>query len=1078
MASFTSMSNTMDEDDELFTSILSLCETDNKSLPTEDRNDEECKQDEAEISQSVSLSPIKHATPLRISDVLKNKNESFTDKFTPKRKFGLDLFKSMLHQRRNTSTPLMDRWSLTGKSRIGKRRHDVDVINANLETISEQEFSSDEENTVCCDDDAEKTYDDLLQDLSVLCEKELTEKWGTVKTERPENKIKAEHQISRINLENILLETSKVSWTVKETTKESNKPASSEPGRFTGVNITTQSSLMTKNDSNSFEDADDILGLDDFLGSDDDDDNDYDSLLEDTLFQDDDDTVMYRSVSKVLSSTVQSRSVHKADSVQKMPTYKSITCTTSSSGTANSKPNTSPTHIQSTCSDTSNKGTSLRTNLIPACSAVSTTIKSDLLSKSVASFTLGSPKSVCTLSSLSTDSKAQLSIPASENSTIHSSHSSAFDHNSLHTIPMFENSTIHKAASSVFDHSSLQTISVYENSSRSNCTVVSASATSCMEVASGDNENKEQAMNVDQECVLDSNRLMNVDQECVLDSNINVLGSESVCQDVVSESDRSSQVQETVSESDTLSQDDQKTVSESDQLSQKDEFTLDLSKDSDELDEFLQKEGFKVIDDLKTGSLGGTNVREDQRSLTSQSSVTDAENKLDNKAQEISSNEQNKSFEKESISSATGACASDGLVRKNVNKFPLQNVRSVVDKVVTWQASCSEQNDVDEKGSNSANVSGQKDRKVLPHVQVHPFKTETDTGDSVRPSAKKDVATLEILTEKVDVGETPGVPSHSPSTIVKGKSASCVKIENNTDNDVSCVRIENNMDQNQNIVTPSLYHDYEAERRFIHGENDLMKEVMRKWGSLGIQTPDTNLSFSNRLRKTKPHRPSRLEGQKISTLWIESPDKHLHSKEAKRFRSDVHAQMNNINNLKQQLQDLNKRVREEVDQTMYEFEEKHNALDRVFVQRKHALNAQQQLELCQTRRHINPYMLQCQLLQLRCEHQHQRDQLTYIFNTEMNQLKNDHQEHVHMIRNRFEQRSHQLKSFIEQLANVESAQTDPQYGPHVLTQLVKGPCRSNNRQSSVVTVCLPADIATAIIKEDEIYDVHYVHPKQ
>ncbi|OWF45923.1 uncharacterized protein LOC110456470 [Mizuhopecten yessoensis] len=1056
----------MDQDDELFSSILSLCEDEDAPAGDPEASDTVSTNNEGgsgfalSKDTSISLSPIKHTSPLKMADSLNNNNASFTNKFTPKAKSGLDVFKSMLLNQRKTSTPLMDRWSLTksGRSREGKRRHDIDAISSNLETIAEQELSSDEEQTLRRDEDADTTYDDLLQDLSVLCEKELTERCETVNAEPPENKIKAEHQISRINLDSILQNTSSVAGVVRDNfqTEEGTTAFLSEPGRFTGVNTTTQSSIMALEDSDSFEDADDILGLDEFLESDEED-NDYDSLLEETIFQDDNVTVVPGSVSTVLSSSLNTpSSVHKADSTKKIQTYKCIN-SSSSIGTSNtnsflasSSASVTPTskHVSLSTSTDCVAISSTHTKFTnTTCTDTSASVVSSACTKNLLQSTVPPPTTSENVLSLiptgigKIDNK--LLISSSENSTVNS------------TVSIFENS------------SQLKTISLYENSLKSTCSSEKTLTTSHSEFPDNEDETKEHQM------------------------------------------------------------EEKEDVSDADRLSQEDEFTLDLTKDSDELDEFLHTEGFKVIDDLKNSSLDrerGKNtmktlVKKDQESLMSKCSTggeTEAGNKIDKESdynvldhdiREISprapkqSQTQEIPVEKElckTTSDASDVC--DGLAGQRIKStasdesLTEQTVENVVNKVVSWQASCisSKQHQDDKKvGSNdSKSISPlsshqtvphtltQQDRKALPQVHVHPFKMQAEQKP---PPAASDKSTKISPSEKnckinMTYVETAGVSSADGASKIKTESTlssprdSQKVVENNN--------VVNEVDKNQNIVTPSFYHDYEAERQFIQGENSLMKQVMRKWGSEGIQTPDTNLSFSNRMRKNNPHYQSRLEGQKISTMWIGSKGKHQHYKEVKRFRSDIHSQLNNINNLKQQLQDINRVVRDEIDQSIMDFGEKQNTLDRVFVQRKQALNVQQQLELCQARRHINPHMLQCQLLQLRCEHQHQRDQLAYIFNSEMNQLKNNHQEHVHAIRSRFEQRAQQLKSFIEQLTAVESTQTDPQFGHHVVTHLVKGPCRSNNNISSTVTVCLPADIATAIIKEDEVYDMYYVHTKK
>ena len=75
--------------------------------------------------------------------------------------------------------------------------------------------------------------------------------------------------------------------------------------------------------------------------------------------------------------------------------------------------------------------------------------------------------------------------------------------------------------------------------------------------------------------------------------------------------------------------------------------------------------------------------------------------------------------------------------------------------------------------------------------------------------------------------------------------------------------------ENKNPQQTVMYTDYYAERNCIEEQNELTRLVMQKWSTEGIQCPETNLTFSTYLRQKGNNQGSRLEGSKISTMFVE-----------------------------------------------------------------------------------------------------------------------------------------------------------------------------------------------------------------
>lgn len=274
----------------------------------------------------------------------------------------------------------------------------------------------------------------------------------------------------------------------------------------------------------------------------------------------------------------------------------------------------------------------------------------------------------------------------------------------------------------------------------------------------------------------------------------------------------------------------------------------------------------------------------------------------------------------------------------------------------------------------------------------------------------------------------------------------------------------------------------------IEPASDKMKEVMMRWNSKDIPKPDTNLTYAYRAREHLGLPYGQLEGHHLSTLEktnkLESSGEQPPAKRQK--MGNVTPMCNAKAYLEAQIRELTVIEHNNADEILRERKAVLMNMHKEETQRARMLFMQQDLEIRQLRAqaHYNGLMINSpfynvQLLQLRQEHEHQKCRLKGMYKEKVEERHRFYFQKVNQRNQQYTHRKEQLNCLLNQLQSqpMLDQEKNNRYGPHVTVDLVKGPCVTNHQTSSVVTVCLPADIAAAIIKEDEIYDMFYEHPK-
>lgn len=271
--------------------------------------------------------------------------------------------------------------------------------------------------------------------------------------------------------------------------------------------------------------------------------------------------------------------------------------------------------------------------------------------------------------------------------------------------------------------------------------------------------------------------------------------------------------------------------------------------------------------------------------------------------------------------------------------------------------------------------------------------------------------------------------------------------------------------------------DYEAERKYFKVESREVKDIIKQWGSQGIQDPEINLSYGTNIRVKNRKKKGLLEGSHISCIWLQESvnvEKNWSSplKKKQKLDNEAHTRRD-ILILEQELEDVKFRFDESIkglfQEWLYEKQSMEDGNRRMFQN----LNMRQLMEMKENYfrfRNSNVPLYQMNVVRLHSEHGQQKAEFKSRFNSEMEKLRHIFQRREVDIERNFNHRKGQLKSLIDQIQHVKS---DGKYGHHVTAQFVKGPCRSNNLTKSLVEVYVPADVASCILKEDEIVDSFY-----
>ncbi|XP_062601327.1 myb-like protein X [Saccostrea cucullata] len=388
-------------------------------------------------------------------------------------------------------------------------------------------------------------------------------------------------------------------------------------------------------------------------------------------------------------------------------------------------------------------------------------------------------------------------------------------------------------------------------------------------------------------------------------------------------------------------------------------------------------------------------------------------------------------------------------------------------------------------------VCGTQKRKENDFKETHPKKTKlSDSHDteleekdkrnleSAKPQSDVEYVVINLLDdsesdfEKSDRDEEEATQKRKIETSVLDNKAKvptiCVSpLVKHTDESAEDAR------DSQDKGDEEKYHtqlNYEAEKSYLKSENELTRSVMRKWNSNGIHNPDKNLTHATTLRKKANGMKGRLEGFHLSTLHGDSNGADPYMKSHVNTRSLAE----NINKLRMDMNDLEHYYYNRLLEMKCIFHAKmDDQIDRNRNRIRH-LRIQQEMEARAVHyQHFDLMIKQCKLMQLKMDHQAQMNHMKCVAFSEEQAVQDEYSQKVQLERMRYEEQHNKLSSLVNQLTQREFEGKDDQFGPHIMVDLIKAPCRDNNESKSLVSVCLPLDIANAMIKEDEVYERFY-----
>ena len=534
-----------------------------------------------------------------------------------------------------------------------------------------------------------------------------------------------------------------------------------------------------------------------------------------------------------------------------------------------------------------------------------------------------------------------------------------------------------------------------------------------------------------------------------------------------------------------------------------DEFEFNASEDNSEITSFLEQEGFTVIDetDEDKSDRGYPSPRKGVRRVVSSKGqsplartkyLQKAESKTvdSNKSVDLRTiiNNRNKTRESniptEEVQSLNKSVRNDSSLDSSIKTSDLTNHESVPmdicsmnmeksilkteDEIVVIHIKSDESDDERQLGESKPGITDEtpiqspqpSERTPLPSEGT-PVPSPLSVSKIPLPSPlhlEKIPLPVEQTKKEVmsSVASTPHISAQPPMVTVapikQEKSESSV---------------------NLGMSREQTHFDYKAERDFLKIENPLMKEVMNRWNVQGIPNPDTNLTCATQYKNKYNSRRGRLEGFQICTLQ-QKENCDVRSPARKRQREDSYS--NDINNLKSQLSEISRCSRSRIENLNWDERGELRKMHCHHGNRVRNLRLQQEMEARQLQARImNPVVKQAQMIQLRIEHENQLDHLQSVLSSELESIKDHFRGKRISEEEKCSHRRDQLRSLIDQLTTnkMNQGNTDDRFGPHVTASLVKGPCRANNQTKSMVSVCLPADIATAILREDEVYDNFY-----
>ncbi|XP_041355038.1 dentin sialophosphoprotein-like [Gigantopelta aegis] len=379
-------------------------------------------------------------------------------------------------------------------------------------------------------------------------------------------------------------------------------------------------------------------------------------------------------------------------------------------------------------------------------------------------------------------------------------------------------------------------------------------------------------------------------------------------------------------------------------------------------------------------------------------------------------------------------------------------------------------------------------------------KTVSDSGSTRSISADSTVPISHVkpfIIDKEIESEKLEVDNESKPLVIEGEitSASSLGLQQTSDEVKQSGQVtspaKTTVKKEDILIQSSLV----AERQNLLEETELMQLVKDKWKTSGIQRPDINLTKCSRLHKTQKgcFNQGLLEGEQRIPPLIRTVNNYMYTQsdvdptdlpEAKRRCIE------GVNkcSVGQSTEELLKSLKGQLDEINKEWEKKLNFLHQQEVEKesdlryKHSvvvrsLHVRQQLELQSLKEQLiyNPFLLQFRILQLHQEHTFQAHRLRDVHRNEMAGLRSEAFKRHATEQDRYLRLFNQLNGMIKTFENKDVVNIISKEGSYVAVDLWKGPCRSNKQTKSLVKVCLPADIASYIMREDEIYDMFYTY---
>ncbi|XP_050390634.1 uncharacterized protein LOC126809856 isoform X1 [Patella vulgata] len=274
----------------------------------------------------------------------------------------------------------------------------------------------------------------------------------------------------------------------------------------------------------------------------------------------------------------------------------------------------------------------------------------------------------------------------------------------------------------------------------------------------------------------------------------------------------------------------------------------------------------------------------------------------------------------------------------------------------------------------------------------------------------------------------------------------------------------------------------------LQAENELIRKIKSQWGIESVHQCDDNLTSSRYAkRRTSRSDPSTQNNVKC---YLEGSSRipPLFQGENEATRSNLNKQARTRVQQGRSPFEIAAGIQEQILSIQSDCQKKVNMIEsgsnvrchHLTNAHKHQITMLRQKQIAELRNAtrfmekspMNVYA-QYRSIQLREDHLCQRESLRRRHNDEMRALVYDIEQEKSKIFEDGENVKKNLEDMINKLRATTSQDVVDPDRVHTTIDLYKGPCKSNHYKRSLVKVCLPADIASYMIREDEMYDMLY-----